>query len=81
MRKWYFGKEEAEKFGTIIISNLSNKTISKSIDLAEKPGGLIYESAKLNIDMWDFLTALEGLCYQGKAREIDDSTYYIGEIL
>jgi len=27
--------------------------------------------------MWDLLEALEGLCYQGRAMEIDDSTYEI----
>ena len=27
--------------------------------------------------MWDLLEALEGLCYQGRAMEIDDSTYKI----
>ena len=73
----YFGKEQAEKFGDLICDNLSGQTISKRKDLAEQPGGLIYEANQLGIDMWDLLEALEGLCYQGKAYEIDDSTYKV----
>ncbi len=69
-----FGKDKAEKYGKQITSVLSGKTISKRKDKAEEPGGLIYEAKQLNIDMWDFLEALEGMCYAGTAREIDDST-------
>ena len=77
MVNWYFGKEEAEQLGDYVVSKLEGKTISKRIDLAEEPGGLIYEANKLGIDMWDLLRTLEGLCYQGRASEIDDSTYYV----
>lgn len=77
MVNWYFGKEEAEKFGNLVVSKLVGKTVSKRRDLAEEPGGLIYESNKLGIDMWDLLRALEGLCYQGRVQEIDDSTYLV----
>lgn len=77
LNSWYFGKDEAEQFGDYVVSNLSGKTVSKRIDLAENPGGLVYEANKLNMDMWDLLSTLEGLCYQGKATEIDDSTYYV----
>ena len=81
MLNWYFGKEEAEKYGDLIVANLVGKTVSKAIATAEKPGGLIYEADKIGMDMWDLLGALEGLCYLGKAVEIDDSTYYVkGEL-
>ena len=67
MVNWYFGKEEAEQLGDYVVSKLEGKTISKRIDLAEEPGGLIYEANKLGIDMWDLLRTLEGLCYQGRS--------------
>lgn len=73
----YFGKDKAEKFGDLIAENLAGQTVSKRRDLAEQPGGLIYEANLLGIDMWDLLEALEGMCYQGRAMEIDDSTYKI----
>lgn len=73
----YFGKEQAAKYGDLIASNLSGQTVSKRRDLAEEPGGLIYEANLLGIDMWDLLEALEGMCYQGRAVEIDDSTYRV----
>lgn len=74
---WYFGKEQADEYGDLICEHLSGKTVSKRRDTAEEPGGLIYEANQLGIDMWDLLGALEGLCYQGRAREIDDSTYRV----
>lgn len=72
-----FGKEKAEKYGKHITSALSGKTVTKHKDKAEQPGGLIYEAKRLGIDMWDFLEALEGMCYAGTAVEIDDSTYLV----
>ena len=72
-----FGKEKADKYGKQISSVLSGKTVSKRKDKAEEPGGLIYEAKQLSIDMWDFLEALEGMCYAGTAAEIDDSTYLV----
>lgn len=72
-----FGKEKAEKYGRQISSALSGKTVSKRKDLAEQPGGLIYEAKQLGMDMWDLLEALEGMCYMGTAVEIDDSTYLV----
>lgn len=74
---YVFGKEEAEKYGSLIAKNLSGKTISKNKQLAEMPGGLIYEAKKLNLDMWELLKALEGMCKDGRAKEIDDSTYLV----
>lgn len=78
--RYYYGKEEAEKYGDLICDKLAGKTVSKRKDLAEYPGGLIYEAEKLGIeDFFDLLKALEGLCYQGRAAEIDDSTYKVFE--
>lgn len=74
---YYFGKDAADSYGDLICNNLSGKTISKRKDKAEEPGGLKYEADLLGIDMWDLLEALEGLCYQGKCEEIDDSTYKV----
>lgn len=76
-RKFYFGDEAAAKYGELIQSKLAGKTVSKRRDTAEEPGGLIYEANKLGIDMWDLLEALEGMCYEGRAQEIDDSTYKV----
>ena len=80
-RDWYFGKEEADQFGDLISKKLAGKTVSKRRDLAEEPGGLIFEADRLGIDMWDLLKALEGMCYDGRAREIDDSTYKVFEVV
>lgn len=77
---WYFGKEEAEKYGDMIVSCLGGQNISKKVILADKPNGLRYEADKLGIDMYDLLGALEGLCYQRRAVEIDDSTYHVKEL-
>lgn len=73
----HFGLKKAKKFGDRICEKLSGKTVSKNKMLAKQPGGLIYEANKLGMDMWDLLEALEGMCYQGRAREIDDSTYKV----
>lgn len=75
--RYYFGKEAFEKFGDLVKDNLSGKTVSKRIDLADDPGGLIYEADKLGIDKFELLECLEGMCYNGLAREIDDSTYKV----
>ena len=72
-----FGEEQALKFGTRITAKLSGKTVSKRKDLADKPGGLLYEAEKLSMDPWELLEALEGMCSDGRAEEIDDSTYRI----
>lgn len=76
-RKFYFGDEASAKYGDLIAEKLSGKTVSKRKSTAKEPGGLIYEANKLGIDMWDLLEALEGMCYEGRAQEIDDSTYRI----
>ena len=73
----YFGESAYKKYSQLIKKNLAGKTISKRKDLGELPGGLVYEAGQLNIDMWDLLEALEGMCYNGDAFEIDDSTYKI----
>lgn len=72
-----FGAEAANQYGDLICEHLAGKTVSKRRDLAEQPGGLIYEANQLGIDMWDLLEALEGLCRQRRCREIDDSTYEV----
>ena len=73
----YFGQTAAARYGNMISDNLKGQTISKRKDLAEAPGGLIYEANVMGIDMWELLEALEGMCREGRARELDDSTYKI----
>ena len=74
----YFGADMSNLLGDMIQKELAGKTISKRRDLADEPGGLVYEAKELGIDdFWDLLEALEGMCHEGRAREIDDSTYEI----
>lgn len=73
----YFGQTAAATYGDLIADRLKGKTVSKRKDTANEPGGLIYEANELGIEMWDLLEALEGMCREGRAREIDDSTYKI----
>lgn len=73
----YFGQTAFETYGDKVSEALRGKTVSKRVDTAEEPGGLIYEANKLGMDMWDLLECLEGMCHNDKAREIDDSTYMI----
>ncbi len=73
----YYGQTAAATYGDLIADRLKGKSVSKRRDTANEPGGLIYEANKLGIDMWDLLEALEGMCNEGRAREMDDSTYKI----
>lgn len=74
---YYYGKSEYEQYGDNVSKMLKGQTVSKRVDKAEEPGGLIYEANELGMDMWDLLACLEGMCHNGKATEIDDSTYMI----
>ncbi len=69
--------EKADKYSSKIASVLSKKTVSKQRDVAFSPGGLVYEAKELEIDPWDLLEALEGMCLIGKAVVIDKFTYLI----
>ena len=74
----YFGEIASKKYGDMICEQLGEGfKISKRKDKGKEPGGLVYEAQQLGIDMWDLLETLEGMCYDGRAREIDDSTYEI----
>ncbi len=72
-----FGEEKAREFGCAIVASLAGKTVSKLKAKTEDPGGLIYEAQQLDMNMWDLLEALEGMCGDGRVEEIDDSTYYV----
>lgn len=76
--RFYYGKEEFEKYGDMVYNALKGRGISKRIDLAEDVGGLVYEADILGMDPYDLLATLEGLCYNGMAYEYDDSTYIVG---
>ena len=73
----YYGKEEYEKYGDLVSKDLSGKVISKSIALADYPGGIKYEADRLGLDLFCLLHVLEGMCYNNKAREISDSEYLV----
>ena len=74
--RFYFGKEEYEKYGDKVYRALRGKIITKHIDEAKQPGGLEYEARKLGMDMYDLLGCLEGMCYNGKARELPPGDSY-----
>lgn len=74
---WYFGKNEYEKYGQMISKKLAGHIISKRISDSKNPGGLEHTAKLLQIDMWDLLGALEGMCHNGMAEEINDSEYRI----
>ena len=79
MRNWYFGKEEYEQYGDMVYNKLNGKVITKNREKANQEGGLLYEAAQLNLDWTTLLSTLEGLCYNGKAREIDfGNSYKVG---
>ncbi len=69
MRDYYFGKEMYEEYGKEVQEKLHGKTISKRIDTAEEVGGIKYEAEKLGMDLYDLIETLEGMCYNGKAKE------------
>lgn len=75
--KFYFGKDAYEKYGDKVSKALAGKTISKRMDRADQPGGIAYEAEQLGMDLYDLLETLEGMCYNRKATEIDDSTYLV----
>ena len=73
-----FGAEAAAKYGDLISQELGGMTVSKRKDLANEPGGLIYEADRIGLgDYRDLLEALEGMCRDGRAAEIDPSTYKV----
>ena len=76
-RLFTFGEEEEKKYGELVRKELKGMKISKRIDLADARGGVRYEATRIGIDTWDLISALEGMCSKGTAREIDDSTYYV----
>ena len=74
---WYFGKEEFERQGNKVYTLLRGRAISKRIDLADDVGGIRHEAYMLNMDTFELLRTLEGMCYNNMAVEIDDSTYVV----
>lgn len=73
----YFGASAVQKYGRRVLENLGGRTISTNIFDADAPGGLIYEARQLDIDIEEFVAVLEGLCYNGLAKELDDETFAI----
>lgn len=80
--EYYFGQEEYEQYGDLIQQKLSGKYVSKRAynddsTSYEEADSLPNRAKEIGIDMYDLLSALEGMCHNGTAREIDDSTYEI----
>lgn len=75
--RYYFGKEEYEKFGDLVSKKCSGMVISKRVDDGAQPGGLEYEAEQLGMDLWELLRCLEGMCYNGTAVEISDYQYKV----
>ena len=74
----YFGETFSDEWGDIISEKLKGKKISKRSNWGYRPGGLEYEADQLGMDdLYELLEALEGMCYEGRAEEIDDSTYLV----
>ena len=73
-----FGQVQAEKYGDKILQAYEGQTISKRRDKANDPGGLTYCANAIGLGTFQLLEALEGMCADGRAREIDDSTYRVG---
>lgn len=76
-REDFFGQKMAEKFGELVCEKLAGRKISKSKAKGDEPGGIVYEAVQLGMGLYELLDTLEGLCYLGKAAEIDDSTYLV----
>lgn len=74
-----FGAVEAKKYGDLIYRTYKGQKISKAIAKANQPGGLTYSANKIGLSTFQMLKALEGMCADGRATYVDDSTYYVGE--
>lgn len=76
---YYFGDEEYKEYGELVRDALSGQTVSKAkSDFDKDPIGLGFNAERLGFDdPITLLRTLEGLCYNGEAVEIDDSTYRV----
>lgn len=78
----YYGKFAYDKYGDIISQKFPDKTVSKrrdELDVDEDDYiGLRVMARKLHTYTGMILEALEGMCYNNKAYEFDDSHYFVG---
>lgn len=77
----YFGAASRNKYGAKIDEAYHGKTITKRIDKAmdRYPSiGLRVVQEELGIPPSTTVKALEGMCYNNEACEINDSEYFIG---
>lgn len=72
-----FGATAARLYGDMIYDKLKGQTVSKRIVDSKKPGGLEYTANLLEIGKYKLLEALEGMCKDGRAREVSDSEYLV----
>lgn len=77
----YFGAASRNKYGAKIDEAYHGKTITKRIDKAndQYPSiGLRVVQEELGIPPSTTVKALEGMCYNNEACEINDSEYFVG---
>lgn len=78
----YYGAASARKYGDKISSLYNGQIISKRIDDTNSNGpkvvGLKTAARAVGTQIHQILNALEGMCYEDRACEIDDSHYFIG---
>lgn len=73
-----FGAVAARLYGDRIYDMFKGQTISKRMDDSNQPGGLGYCADQLGIGKFKLLEALEGMCDDGRARQISYSEYEVG---
>jgi hypothetical protein len=79
----YYGKFAYDKYGDRIANIFQNQIISKRIDDLDKDYsdeviGLRAAARHIGTTPSMILQALEGMCYNNKAYEFDDSHYFVG---
>lgn len=77
----YFGAASRNKYGAMIDKAYHGKVITKRLDKAthQYPAiGLRVVQTELGIPPSTTVKALEGMCYNNEACEINDSEYFVG---
>lgn len=73
----YFGQNAAAQYGDMISKKYKGETISRDKRISHRPGGIAYEADALGMNTWKLVETLEGMRHDGRATEIDDTTYKI----
>ena len=75
--RWYFGKEEWDKYGTTLYDKIVGRVISKRMADDNTHDGIRNVAKELGVEWPELLSYLEALCRKGLAKEIDDGHYRI----